>query len=77
MSVTLRNLDMVVVAVSAPLAGFHGATVITIYDANGHQLDQWYNGPFVVEEGQSYPVTWTETNSRGFGLHLHFRHKFL
>jgi hypothetical protein len=59
MSVTLRNLDMVVVAVSAPLAGFHGATVITIYDANGHQLDQWYNGPFGVEEGQSYPVTWT------------------
>jgi hypothetical protein len=44
-----------------PLTGFHGATVITIYDATGHQLDQWYNGPFGIEGGQSYPVAWTET----------------
>ena len=45
------------------LTGFHGATVITIYDAQGHQLDQWSNGPFGVEGGQSTYSPWTETLS--------------
>jgi len=43
--------------------GFHGATVITIFDANGHQLEQWSNGPFGVEGGQGYYVPWGATLS--------------
>jgi hypothetical protein len=42
------------------MTGFHGATVITIFDDRGNQLDQWSNGPFGVEGGQGYDVTWNE-----------------
>jgi hypothetical protein len=41
--------------------GFHGATVITIFDAKGTQLGQWSNGPFGIQGGQSNSTTWTET----------------
>jgi hypothetical protein len=42
------------------MTGFHGATVITIFDSRGNQLDQWSNGPFGIEGGQGYYVTWNE-----------------
>ena len=42
------------------LSGFHGATVVTLFDGKGNQLDQWAGGPWGVEGGQSSQSTWTE-----------------
>jgi hypothetical protein len=43
--------------------GFHGATVVTIYDSRGNKLDEWSGGPFGVEGGQGYYSQWTATLS--------------
>jgi hypothetical protein len=42
-----------------PFTGFHGATVVTIFDSHGNQLDQWTSVPIGVDGGQSTYVPWT------------------
>jgi hypothetical protein len=48
-----------------PLTGFHGATVVCLYDTFGNLLDTFPAGPFGVEGGQTNENPWSATVPSG------------